>query len=320
MKLSVAVAGTTSRTVTCIQALLTHQDFFIPWILTPDDKPVGRKQIITPSPVAEFAEKNSIPVTKVTKSLTPLRQEIEKLPQPDLLLVVDFGYLIPSWLLELPKIGPVNIHPSALPRWRGSSPGQFVILYGEKMSAVSVIEMTKDFDEGAIIASIPFDVASSWNAEKYYAHAFSTIAAQLPSILLEYAKNPEIAKPQPKDSPTPIARKISKEDSFIPWEVLTALMLPLSEQPSRDELESNLPPIIAQACALSENTLQGICNAVRAFSPWPQVWTTIPTSKGTLRMKILSCSQQDQSLKLDVVHIEGKTPSVWKESKTILKK
>lgn len=309
---SVAIAGTTERTVLIAQALARHPAFKIEWVLTPTPKTVGRRQVLTPSPLAIFAKQQAIPIIMVDHKIdAKVRTQLNKAPI-DFLIVVDFGYLVPSWLLAIPKIAPINIHPSRLPRWRGSSPGQFVLLNGETSSAVSIIVMNDRLDEGPVVASLPFTVNQDWNQTAYYQHAFHLVAGELPQILEQFALSPDRAIPQPTTSPTPMARQLNKEDGYITWDTVNAACQGQSlNHPNNSQLLSEL--------AISTSWPILIERACRAFHPWPILWTTVITTKGSKRLKILTCHVTEQQLVLDNVQLEGQQPATWNQIKNSVK-
>lgn len=343
-KYTIAIAGTTNRTQQCAQVLLESEFFEIVWILTPIAKPVGRKQIITPNPMEIFATKNQIPTVFVEKKLdSTVAETVKKLVTPDLLLVVDFGYFVPSWLLSLPKIAPLNIHPSELPRWRGSSPGQFALLFNEKKSAVTLMVMDEKLDHGAIIHQDFFAVDPSWNQTEYYAHAFNLICAHLDTKVAQFAQNPDLITPQPNKSPTPTAHLITKEQTYVPWNIV---VLACAEKNSHKiELptvkssitKANLSPLLSQALKHNGSLALTLDRACKAFSPWPGLWTVIATPQGEKRMKILETeivanqlstskisktstgeTAEEYILVLKTVQIEGKTPTSWENVKANL--
>lgn len=316
--LRIAIAGTTKRTVECAEALLKSGDFAIPWVLTPEPKAVGRKKIVTPNPVQQFAENHTIPVIHLTTKITnSVRTSIENHSEIDFLLVVDFGYIVPNWLLQLPKVAPLNIHPSALPKWRGSSPGQFALLYGEQTSAVSLIKMNDKLDQGPIIAALSFAVDPTWAAEDYYEHSFMLMSEQLTSLLKTYASTLE-ETPQPLTSPTATAIKISKQDAFIPWELLKKAQRTPHLQLADLEV-AELSPLLAGAVSAHSCFAELVVAAVRALSPWPKVWTFIETTQGKKRMQIHSTTSRKTSqgliLELGTVQIEGQSPALFNQVK-----
>lgn len=318
-KFTIAVAGTSQHTLQCAQSLLNDPRFTISWILTPSPKPIGRKQIITKNPVHQFAQEHEIPTILVEKKIDKeiQAQIFEQSTVVDFLLVVDFGYLIPQWLLDYPKIAPLNIHPSALPKYRGSSPGQFTLLFGESESAVTLMRMDKGLDTGNLINQYFFKVLNTWKSAEFYTHAFDLITTELPNAIAEYGSKSEnerhnFEKPQPETSPTPIARRLSREDGFLPWEFLHTLMV--NSEPHTTELEQ-LSDLLHFSFEKSQSWQKTIEQATRAFSPWPGVWTIVPTVKGEKRMKILSVSIIENNLQLDTVQLEGLQPTPFSQVK-----
>lgn len=339
----IPIAGTTQHTVMCAQALLNDKRFTIPWILTPEPKLIGRKKILTKNPLHLFAEKNNIPVILVQKKIdeeiqsevkrhnsqlttqnkastlhTPhstftsknLEPETQNL-KPNFLLVIDFGYIIPDWLLKFPTIAPVNIHPSELPKYRGSSPGQFVLLFGEQTSAVSVIQMNNTVDQGDIIYQEKFKVLNTWTSTEYYHHAFTLIAKHLPNIL---ALQPLTLTPQIEQSPTPMARRLTKNDGYISWNLLQKIITT-----SAQEADSETSDLLNTAFQHTQSWEKTMEQAIKAFTPWPGVWTIVPTHKGEKRMKILSVEMRfiasEQRIILQDVQLEGLQPTTWNEVK-----
>lgn len=330
--ISIVVAGTTERTVQCLRSLASDERVVVAGIITPAPKPIGRKKIITENPVHRWATDALIPVVLVEHTLQTMQPIILNASQfvsaPDILLVVDFGYLVPEWLLNWPKVAPINIHPSALPRWRGSAPGQFVLLHGEQESAVSIIKMTAAFDQGSIISQIPFSVNDQWTQNEYYDFSFRLVGQQLSDTLIHFVRLPTALTAQPERSPTPTARRVTKDDTFLPWNVLSSVLASGSNTSVLELQQTNaLSPILADALASANGSYAVMIErAVRAFYNWPALWTRIPTTHGELRMKILSSElvqntlNGDWAIELLQVCIEGKSPTQWKNvANTLLK-
>lgn len=316
---TVAIAGSSSRTVLCAEALAQHPQFSLSVALTPPPQPQGRKKVLTPSPVEQYARQNELPVLFVEKKIDAvLKDALMQHEQPDFLLVVDFGYLVPNWLLAWPKVAPINIHPSALPKWRGSSPGQFSLLYGERLSAVSIMVMDSQLDHGPLLATLPFEVPADWTQTEYYVHSFGLASRSLPQTLLDFTQGRIMAKPQPDTSPTTEARRLSKADGFIEWQAVTAAM---AGQDISQELQSEL---LESARGAHGSLAALVAHACRALSPWPGLWTEVQTAKGTQRMKLLQCqlssgaassdTHPTETLRLTTVQLEGKTQTPWSEA------
>lgn len=307
---TVGIAGSTNHTRICAEALRQTGQFEVVWVLTPPPQPIGRKQIITKNPLQEWAEEHHFPVVAVEGKIRPeLQSQLN--PQPDFLLVVDFGYLVPEWLLKWPHIAPLNIHPSLLPRWRGSSPGQFVLLHGEKESAVTIMIMGAGLDTGPLLWQGQFDVQPEWNQQDYYTHSFELAASILPEVMAKVATGDLKPVSQPEASPTPIAKRFKKDDGFVAWEIL-AKSANISFQESSELAQFHTSQLLNDIQATTAHSWsQVISDAVRALHPWPGVWTFFPTAKGLKRMKILEVGQENDRLLLRTVQIEGETPLAW---------
>lgn len=327
--ISIAIAGSTSRTTSVAQVLLDNPSFEILYVLTPAPKKIGRKQILTHNPVDGFSLENNIDKILIEENINKsIQKEIFEQKKPDILLVVDFGYFVPQWLLDWPIIAPINIHPSELPRWRGSSPGQFSLLFGDAKSAVSVIIMNDKLDQGPIIHQEFFDMGENWTQSEYYSHSFDLISPKLPQILLDFTQKKLTPNPQSPTTPTPIARQLKKQDSFVNWTTLQDILKTNNKKPSSfsQEIleiisrEIKTKPVLETILKNTplENQPSITCSASRAFFPWPGLWTIIPTQKGEKRMKILSCTLKNNKLELTQVQIEGKNATKWSEIKNSL--
>ena len=118
-------------------------------VITTSDKPVGRKKIVTPPPVKVVAEKYKISVLQSEK-ISDLKSEILDL-KPDLIIVAAYNQKLSKDILNIPRYGCLNVHPSLLPRWRGPSPIQFAILEGDNETGVTIIKIIEEIDAGPII-------------------------------------------------------------------------------------------------------------------------------------------------------------------------
>jgi len=329
MAYQIGLIGSTQYTLTCAQALLHNRQFNVSWVLTPSAKPQGRNQRLIPNPVQNWADRQKVTSVLINSIINKSTQEqlqtiILSNGRPDFLLVVDFGYLIPKWLIDLPNIKSLNIHPSDLPRWRGSSPAQFVLLYGEKITAVCLITLTEKFDQGDIVFKLPLSVNPDWTQTEYYQTCFSQISHYLPDIFDKLANQQITPLGQIPASPTQTARRISKDDSFIDWQNV------MQARAGKETIVKPLSPLLNSVLAHLKKTndnssrpalllCQLIEQATRAFSPWPYLWTFVPTKTGQKRMKILHTSLDDLGqLKLESVQIEGHQPTSINQVKNII--
>jgi methionyl-tRNA formyltransferase len=322
MKYTIAIAGSTKNTVLMAEALLKDSRFEIVTTISPTAKLIGREQILTKNPLQVWSEKQKLPTFLVEKKLE--ETAFSEMKPVDFLLVVDFGYLIPEWLLKLPKIAPLNIHPSLLPKWRGSSPGQFTLLFQDldkngKQSAVTLMIMSQGLDEGPILAQLPFKIEENWTQIEYYGTAFNLMGEKLAGLISDFAEGKIQAQNQAEKSPTVIARRLNKEDSFIDFaNLLTMTTDSNSEKIAIRNQEKALFRNLLNEQQSRNEQIKLVINASKAFFPWPALWTIVKTSKGEQRMQIFSCHLAANKLVLDQVQIEGKNPCLFNECKNAL--
>jgi len=151
MKNRVLFMGTPEFAVSILQCLL-DQDIEVVGVVSQPDKPVGRKQVLTPTPVKTLALAHQIPIYQPNKikELAPIIEELKL----DLIVTCAYGQFIPSIILEAPKYGSVNVHASLLPKYRGGAPIHKAIINGETETGVTLMRMVKAMDAGAMIASV----------------------------------------------------------------------------------------------------------------------------------------------------------------------
>ena len=142
--------GTPDFAVPCLEALIQSAHTVV-GVFTQPDKPVGRKQVLTPPPVKVLAENNGIPVyqpAKIKGSDTP--QVLQSL-KPDVIIVVAYGKILPKDVLEAAPYGCINVHASLLPKYRGAAPIQWAVLNGESETGVCVMQMDEGLDTGDVL-------------------------------------------------------------------------------------------------------------------------------------------------------------------------
>ncbi|NQU18219.1 MAG: methionyl-tRNA formyltransferase [Candidatus Saganbacteria bacterium] len=152
--------GTPKPAALCLQALLDAQEQIVA-VVTQPDRPSGRGQKISSPPVKDLAKKYHIPIEQPEK-VKNNPDFIDKIRtyNPDLIVVVAYGKILPKELLEIPRHGAINIHASLLPKYRGAGPIQWAILKGEKETGVTVMQIVPELDAGDILLQkkIPIDI------------------------------------------------------------------------------------------------------------------------------------------------------------------
>ncbi|MDP2967373.1 MAG: methionyl-tRNA formyltransferase [bacterium] len=182
--------------------------------VTVPDKPKGRKQILTPPVVKVVAKKHNIPVEQ-PEMIKNLKLKIKNL-KPDLGILAAYGQIIPKDILDIPKFGFLNVHPSLLPKYRGPSPIQFTILNGEKKSGVTIILMDEKIDHGPIISQKSLEIEEQETAETLHNKLAQLGAYLLLETIPKWVKG--LIKPKEQDDVQATFTKILfKEDGKIDW-------------------------------------------------------------------------------------------------------
>ncbi len=207
--------GTPDFAVPCLKALYENEHE-ITLVVTQPDKPQGRKQILTPSPVKEFATVHEIPVYQPTSMKTQEAFDRIAAEQPDYIVVIAFGKILPQTILDIPKYACINVHGSLLPRYRGAAPIQWSVLNGDAFSGVTTMLMDAGIDTGDILLQKetpidPFETAGE---------LFDRLAALSAPVLLEtldlFAKG-EIKPIRQDNANADYVTILKKENALIDW-------------------------------------------------------------------------------------------------------
>ena len=212
--MKIAFAGTPEFAVPTLLALLRspHQ---VVGVLTQPDRPRGRGQRLSPSPV-KAAVDASVPVAQPARLRSPEERADLIAWRPDVLVVVAYGLILPRAALDIPRLGCVNVHASLLPRWRGAAPVERALLAGDATTGVTIMLMEESLDTGPIllqreVAIDPGDTGASLRAK------LADMGAPLLLEALEgLAAGALSARPQPAEGIT-YARKLGKSEAPIDW-------------------------------------------------------------------------------------------------------
>lgn len=156
--LRVVLLGTPDVAVQAFAAVAAMPGVVIPLVVCQPARPTGRRQELTPSPVEQWARSLGLPVATPTKMKAPETLELLQAAQPDVLLVCAYGRILPQSILDVPRIAPINIHYSLLPRWRGASPVQGALLAGDTTTGITWQRMVFALDEGEILHTVPVPI------------------------------------------------------------------------------------------------------------------------------------------------------------------
>ncbi len=163
-KLKIVFMGTPDFAVPILEALI--KEYTVIGVVTQPDKLVGRKQILTMSPVKECALKHNIPIFQPIKIRTDYQNIVDL--KPDLIVTAAYGQLVGMDLLNSPKYRSINVHGSLLPKYRGGSPIQTAIKNGEKETGITIMYMEKGMDSGDILASAKLPIEENDTSETLF--------------------------------------------------------------------------------------------------------------------------------------------------------
>jgi len=205
-------------------------------------------------------------------------KKIEKL-KPDLVVVASYGKIIPKKILQIPKYGCLNVHPSLLPRYRGPSPIQTTILNGDKKTGVTIILMDEKIDHGPILGQRELEFSIfNFQFSKLHNKLAELGAKLLIETIPKWIKGEIKTKPQNHSKAT-YTKILKREDGKINW----------------------------------SKPVQEIERQIRAFNPWPGTFTFIKHKSKTLRVKILEADTKDNKLIIKKLQPESKRPMTFEE-------
>ena len=241
-------------------------------VITETDKPSGRKQAITPPPVKITAQKYDIPVLQ-PKNIKNLDLEIKNL-KPDLGILAAYGQILPKNILEIPKFGFLNVHPSLLPKYRGATPVQSAILNGDKETGVTIMLMDEGIDTGPILSQKKTEIGPNETFQELHDRLAILGSELLVDAIHDWIRGQ--MKVEPQDDDKAVYTKILKrEDGLIDW------------RKSPRELDGH----------------------IRALNPWPGAYA-IQDKK---RIKVLKAKLENGKLIIEQVQPEGKKPMSYKD-------
>jgi methionyl-tRNA formyltransferase len=236
--LRIIFAGTPEFAAIALQALLNTPHHIVA-VYTQPDRKAGRGLKLTESPVKVLAEHYNLPVYQPVSLKDEAEQEKLKNLNADVMIVAAYGMLLPAAVLNIPRLGCVNIHPSLLPRWRGAAPIQRTIFAGDKTSGVTIMQMDEGLDTGPMLLQREYTLDLEETTKTLH-DKLATLGAELLIETLHLLADNQI-KPEVQDNQkTTYANKITKEEALIDW-----------SQPAQE-----------------------IEYMVRAFNPWPVAHTT----------------------------------------------
>ena len=233
--MKIVFMGTPDFSVPCLTAL-KNEGHDIAAVFTQPDKPVGRKQLLTPPPVKVKAAEMGIKIYQPNTLRDGTAFDILKDCNPDVIVVVAYGKILPREILDLPKYGCINVHASLLPRHRGASPIQWAIVCGDSVSGVTTMKMADGIDTGDMLEKTEIVIEDDDTAQTLH-DKLSSAGAQLIVSTLENIEN-------------------------------------ITPQKQNDENATHAPIIKREMGALDfSKPAKDLHNLVRGFYPWPAAYT-----------------------------------------------
>ncbi|TDP99898.1 MULTISPECIES: methionyl-tRNA formyltransferase [unclassified Leifsonia] len=204
----IVFAGTPAVALPSLEAVAARHEVVA--VVTREDAPLGRKRVLTPSPVAEAAERLGLPVIKANRLGDDVTERIAAL-QPDLGVVVAYGGLVREPLLSLPRLGWVNLHFSLLPRWRGAAPVQRAVIAGDTETGAAVFHLVPELDAGDVYAELRRPIGPDETAGELLSALAEEGAALLADTADALAAGTAVATPQ--EGEVTLAPKLTLEDA-----------------------------------------------------------------------------------------------------------
>ncbi len=229
--------GTPEIAEEALSALLKDGEDIVA-VYTRQDKPVGRKQEIIPSPVKQRAAVNRIPIHQPACLTDPNEIEQIRALEPDLIIVVAYGMILPPEVLEIPTYGCINMHVSLLPKYRGAAPIQWAIINGEEETGITVMQMDEGIDTGPVLAQRPVQIPPDATSGELF-EIVSGIGARFLSDVVSDIKEEKV-EATPQEGEESYAPRLDKSDGEMDFSY------------SADALH----------------------NLVRGCNPWPLAWFT----------------------------------------------
>lgn len=233
--------GSAQLAVPSLKAVLESENDEVVGVVSQPDRPAGRKRVLTPCPLKAFAQEQGLNIMTPEKIGDPEAVQALRELEPDLLIVVAYGQYIPQRVIQLAKYEAVNVHPSLLPKYRGSAPIQWAVLNGDRETGVSIIYLAKKMDAGDILRQETYPLGD----DETSATLHDKLADFGAGVLLKAVndiRTGNVTRTVQDESQMIEIRKLTKEDGEIDW------TLPAVE----------------------------IRNRIRAFDPWPGSFCRLP--------------------------------------------
>ena len=240
--LKIVFMGTPDFAVPCLKTL--NENYEVIAVITQPDRPKGRGQKLTPSPIKEYALEHNLTVLQPEKIKTSETEEQLKKLAPDLIVVVAFGQILSKAILDIPQLGCINVHASLLPKYRGAAPIHWSIINGETKTGITTMYMDVGLDTGDMILKEEVSISAKMNTGELHDTLMNIGAKTLLQTIKQIAEGSVVRNKQ-NDAEASYAPLLTKELERINW------LLPAQE----------------------------IYNLVRGLNPWPVAFSIFKGKK-----------------------------------------
>jgi methionyl-tRNA formyltransferase len=237
--LRLVFCGTPQFAVPSLKLLLAQSEIEVAAVITQPDRPKGRGQEISQSPVKQVAMEAGVPVHQPAKIRAPEFQPVLEALAPDAIVIIAYGQIIPARLLTIPKLGWINLHASLLPKYRGAAPINWAIVNGETVTGITSMRIDAGMDTGEMLLQQEISIGAKETAPELAARMSEAGAPLMLKTLLGLRSGDLHPQPQDHQQAT-MAPMLKKEDGHIDWNL----------------------------------SAEGIFNRMRGFTPWPGATTT----------------------------------------------
>lgn len=198
-------------------SLLVELDYPLGGVVTQPDRPQGRGRVLHPSPVKAFALAHHLPILQPERVRDEDFLKTFRLLCPDMVVLAAFGQILPSEIIDGPKMGCLNIHPSLLPRYRGAAPINWAIIRGEQKTGVTIMQMAEELDAGDMIMQREIAIGAEETFDQLH-DRLACLGAELLVEAIEMTVRGTAVRVAQDGSTATCAPMLKKEDGLIRWD------------------------------------------------------------------------------------------------------
>ena len=276
-KFNISYFGTPDFSAYFLEKILVDNEIpiKIKLVVTQNDKKVGRKQILTSSPVRKIAQKYNIEISfDYQDEFIKRAKELEI----DFALLFAYGNIIPKSTLDSLKYGFWIIHPSLLPKYKGASPIASSLINADKITGTTIIKGSEGIDEGAVIAQEKIEIQDKEKRDSLTRRLTELSFKLFKNKINEFINNGfKVDETEQEKLDYPITKQLSKDDGFVSFESLK-----------------------------TADSAKKIFNLFRGLYPWPGIWTKVKINNKEMRLKIIDLDFENNKLIIKKVQLEGK--------------